>query len=141
MAQPMKKPKIEKDRFTEDGVRMFNPSLEHGVVYADGYVETKFIQAYQGREMHYRGDYTPVGYVPGQPLPPAIDEVEQENKALKDRIAQLEAGMARTQALLERLTAKPEEPPKAAEAPAPAAGKSPAVKPSEARADGERPRK
>lgn len=105
MAQVVKKPKIEKDRFTTDGVRLFNPSLPHGTVYSDGFIETKFIQEFEGRPVDYRGDGTPVGYKQGKPLPPTIDEVETENQALKDRIAQLEAGQARMVALLEKLNA------------------------------------
>lgn len=126
MAQALKKPKSERDRFTPDGVRLFNPSLEHGVVYADGYIETKFIQEYDGVETHYRGDGTPVGYVEGVPMPPPVDEVQAENKALKDRIAALEASLARIEALVPK-------PP----APAPSA----AAKPSEAIADGARSKK
>src|SRR5277367_1793418 len=105
MPQAQKKPRIERDQFTDDGVRMFNPSKEHGTVYADGSMETKFIQEYDGREVHYRGDGTPVGYTPGQPLPQPVDVVEEENKALKSRIAELEASQKRTLEILARLEA------------------------------------
>src|SRR6266436_269241 len=131
MAQAAKKPKVERDSFTPDGVRLFNPSLEHGVVYADGFIETKFIQEYQGREVHYRGDHTPVGYVEGEPMPPPVDEVQAENKALKDRIASLEAAIAR----IEALQAAPKS------VATVKGGKSAAGKPSEAPADGARPLK
>src|SRR5271163_2675508 len=105
MAQALKKARIERDRFTDDGVRLFNPTKDHGTVYADGFMEVKFIQEYEGREVHYRGDGTPVGYTPGQPLPAPVDVVEEENKALKSRIAELEASQKRTLEILARLEA------------------------------------
>ena len=123
MAQALKKPKIEKDRFTADGVRLFNASKEHGVVYCDGYLETKYIQEYEGREVHYRGDGAPVGYKEGEPLPPAIDEVQAENDALKKRISDLEAAQNETLAILRELKAGAS---KAAPAPAAAAEGAPA---------------
>lgn len=84
------KPKLQKERFAEDGTRLFNPSLPHGVVYADGYSEAKFIQEWEGREVLYQGNHLPVGHKPGQPLPRPVDEIEQENQDLHARLASLE---------------------------------------------------
>jgi hypothetical protein len=106
MVQAQKKPKVEKDKFAADGVRMFNPSKEHGVVYCDGYIEVKYIQEYEGREVHYRGDYLPVGYKEGEPLPKHAEELLDENTKLQARIAELESAQAKTNALLERLLAQ-----------------------------------
>lgn len=106
MPQLAKKPKIERDRFTEDGVRLFNPSLPHGVVYCDGYIEVKYIQAFEGREVQYRGDHAPIGYTKGVPLPKHADELLEENVSLQNRIHELEAAQSRTNALLERLSAQ-----------------------------------
>jgi hypothetical protein len=106
MAAVAKKVKIEKDRFTDDGVRLFNPSKPHGVVYSDGYVEVKYIQEYEGHEVQYRGDGAPVGYEFGVPLPKHADELLEENAALNARIKDLETSQARTNALLEQLMAK-----------------------------------
>ena len=64
MAAPQKKPRIDQDQFTEDGVRLFNPSKEHGVVYSDGFIEARFMQAHEGEEVAYRADGFPVGYTP-----------------------------------------------------------------------------
>lgn len=117
MAAAAKKPKIERDEFTPDGVRMFNASKPHGVVYCDGFIEVKFIQEYEGRELHYRGDRLPVGYVEGQPLPPAPEEISAENVALKNRIKDLEDSQRKTNELLEKLLGKVSEPKAAAVTP------------------------
>jgi hypothetical protein len=117
MAEAQKKPKIVKDEYAADGVRMFNPSLSHGVVYCDGFLEVKYIQEYEGRETHYRGDRMPVGYRPGEPLPKHADELLNENQQLRARIADLEISQKRTHELLERLSAQLAG--KAMEAPAP----------------------
>lgn len=129
MAQAQKKPKIERDRFTPDGVRLFNASKEHGVVYCDGYMEVKYIQEYEGREMHYRGDGAPVGYKEGVPLPKHADELLTENEQLHARIRDLEDSQKKTNELLARLSAQLDEkqpaptPPKVDTAPeAPARG-------------------
>lgn len=106
MASALKKLKVQRDQFTTDGVRLFNATKEHGTVYADGFIEVKFIQEYEGREIHYRGDGTPLGYKLGAPLPKFIDEVEQENRELKDRIKDLEDSQRRTNELMERLSAQ-----------------------------------
>lgn len=103
MAAALKKIKIERDRFTEDGVRLFNASKPHGVVYADGYFETKYIQEYEGKEVHYKGDGAPVGYQKGVPMPPSADELIEENTVLNARIRDLEDSQKRTNELLERL--------------------------------------
>jgi hypothetical protein len=103
MAAALKKIKIERERFTDDGVRLFNPSLPHGVVYCDGFTEVKFIQEYEGRETHYKGDGAPVGYQKGVPMPPSADELLEENTALNARIRDLEDSQKRTNELLERL--------------------------------------
>jgi hypothetical protein len=112
----VKKIKIERDRFTDDGVRLFNPTKPHGVVYADGFIEVKFIQEYEGREVHYKGDHAPVGYKHGVPLPKHADELLEENVILQNRIKDLEDSQKRTNELLERLMAQLE---KKAETPAP----------------------
>lgn len=111
MALVAKKIRIEKDRVTNDGVRLFNPTKPHGTVYSDGFIEVKYIQEHEGREVHYRGDGTPVGYVLGEPLPPAYEDVLDENASLKARIADLEASSKRTHELLERLLAQKEAAP------------------------------
>jgi hypothetical protein len=91
------------DEFCDDGkTRKLNRSKSHGVVYADGFEETKFVQNGIG----YRGDGTPVGYVPaadrGEPVVvPPVEEVLAENEQLKRQIAAL---MKRVDALE---TAKP----------------------------------
>jgi hypothetical protein len=105
----VKKIKIERDRFTDDGVRLFNPTKPHGVVYADGFIEVKFIQEYEGREVHYKGDHAPVGYQHGVPLPKHADELLEENVILQNRIKDLEDSQKRTNALLERLMAQLEK--------------------------------
>lgn len=53
-------PKVEQDRYTEDGVRMFNPTKPHGTIYADGFHEGRYTQA----GVNYRADGLPVGYTP-----------------------------------------------------------------------------
>ena len=106
MATALKKTKIQRDLFTTDGVRLFNPTKEHGTVYADGFIEVKFIQEYEGREIHYRGDGTPVGYKQGSPLPKHVDELLTENEQLQAKVRDLESAQARTNALLEQLMAK-----------------------------------
>lgn len=106
MAQALKKTKIEKDRFTPDGVRLFNATKEHGVVYADGFTEVKYIQMYEERELHYRGDGTPVGYRAGEPLPKHQDELLDENEKLQARIRDLEDSQKKTNDLMTRLLAQ-----------------------------------
>ena len=106
MATAQKKVKIERDRFTDDGVRLFNPTKPHGVVYSDGFIEVKFIQEYEGREVHYKGDGAPVGYQYGVPMPPSADELIEENSVLNARIRDLEDSQKKTNELLERLMAK-----------------------------------
>ena len=102
----VKKIKIERDRFTDDGVRLFNATRPHGVVYSDGFVEVKFIQEYEGREMHYKGDGAPVGYKYGVPLPKHADELLEENQVLQNRIRDLESAQQKTNELLAQLMAK-----------------------------------
>ena len=106
MAQAAKKPKIERDRFTEDGVRLFNASKEHGVVYCDGFLEIKYIQEYEGHEVQYRGDGAPVGYQLGVPLPKRPDELLDENQQLQARIRDLEESQKKTNELLAKLSAQ-----------------------------------
>lgn len=106
MAQAQKKVKIERDRFTPDGVRLFNATKEHGVVYCDGYMEVKYIQEYEGREIHYRGDGAPIGYKEGVPLPKHADELLTENQELQARIKDLEDSQKKTNELLARLSAQ-----------------------------------
>lgn len=119
-----KKPKIERDRFTEDGVRLFNASKEHGVIYCDGFLEAKYIQEFEGEAVMYRGDGAPIGYTKGVPMPKKADELLSENEALQARIKDLESAQQKTNELLARLSAQldAKEPPKPA--PAPAAAKA-----------------
>lgn len=109
MPQAAKKTKIERDRFTADGVRLFNATREHGTVYSDGFIAVKYIQEYEGREVHYQGDGTPVGYKMGEPLPKHADELLTENEQLQAKVKDLEAAQSRTNELLARLMAKLEE--------------------------------
>jgi hypothetical protein len=101
-----KKPKVEKDQFTEEGVRWFNASKPHGTIYADGYSEAKFLQEYQGEAILYRGDGSPVGYEKGKPMPKAREELLDENAQLQNRIRDLEESQKTTNALLARLSAQ-----------------------------------
>jgi hypothetical protein len=120
MAQVQKKAKVVPDRFLPDGTRLFNPTKPHGVVYYDaayGECPTRFVQELDGREVHYAADGRPVGYEPGKPLPPPVDEVQAENESLKSRIKDLEGQNTRILALLEKLTGEP----KPAAQPVPAA--------------------
>jgi hypothetical protein len=127
MASALKKQKIERDRFTEDGVRLFNASKEHGVIYCDGFLEAKYVQEFEGEVMMYRGDGAPVGYTKGVPMPRKADELLSENEALQARIRDLEDSQKRTNELLAKLSLQleakdPPKPvpavPKATEAPA-----------------------
>jgi len=69
--------------------------------------DPNFIQLRQkGREIHYRGDGTPVGYKQGSPLPKHVDELLTENEQLQAKVRDLESAQARTNALLEQLMAK-----------------------------------
>ncbi len=116
MGLVQKKAKIERDQFTEDGVRLFNASKPHGVVYSDGYLEVKYIQEYDGEEVHYRGDGAPCGYAKGKPLRKSAPELLTENELLHGKVRDLEAAQQRTLELLERLMAQSQ-----AKAPEPAA--------------------
>lgn len=113
MAAAAKKPKIERDRFTEDGVRLFNASKEHGVVYCDGFLDVKYIQEYEGHEVHYKGDGAPVGYQKGVPMPKHADELLSENEQLHARIRDLEDSQKKTNELLAKLSAQLEMKPTA----------------------------
>lgn len=126
MAAPAKKPKIERDRFTDDGVRLFNASKEHGVVYCDGFLEIKYIQEYEGHEVHYRGDGAPVGYQLGVPLPKRADELLDENQQLQARIRDLEESQKKTNELLAKLSAQLDAKPAVVAAAAPAPVSAPA---------------
>lgn len=106
MAAAAKKDKIERDRFTDDGVRLFNPSKPHGVIYCDGFMEAKYIQEYEGQAVQYKGDGAPVGYQKGVPMPKGASELLTENEALQARIKDLETAQATTNALLQKLTAQ-----------------------------------
>jgi hypothetical protein len=129
MALAQTKSKIDKDRFSPDGVRLFNPSKPHGVVYADGYSETKYLQEHEGRDVQYRGDGFPVGYEPGKPLPQPVDVVEAENVALKQQVAALTASNAQTQDLLKQIQAQLAAKPAAAGDAPEGAGRAGAAKP------------
>lgn len=104
MAQTAKKTKIERDQFTEDGVRLFNASKEHGTIYCDGFSEAKYVQEFEGEAVLYRGDGAPLGYRKGAPMPKRATELLSENEALHAKIKDLEESQARTTALLERLS-------------------------------------
>jgi hypothetical protein len=122
MAQALKKHKIERDQFTEDGVRLFNRSKEHGVIYCDGFMEAKYIQEYEGESVQYRGDGAPVGYKKGVPMPRKAEELLTENEALQARIRDLEDSQKRTEALLRQLVAQGAKAPEPAPAAAPTTG-------------------
>lgn len=115
------KAKTTPDEFCDDGVtRRLNKSRTYGTVYADGFEETKFVQD----NVCYRGDGTPVGYVPAAhrgltPVEPTKEELLDENEKLR---RQIETMMKRLDAL-ERDKATPAEPAPvpAAKAPKPAA--------------------
>lgn len=51
----VKKDEILPDEY-RNGVRLFNPSKPHGVIYADGFEEAKWDQ----EGILYRGDRTPI---------------------------------------------------------------------------------
>lgn len=131
----LKKPKIERDRFTEDGVRLFNITKEHGVIYADGFIEAKYLQEYEGEAILYRGDGAPIGYEHGVPMPKKAEELLTENEALQARIKDLEDSQRRTNELLEKLTRGMSEKPATA-APEPASG-TPAPKPTPSQLKGD----
>lgn len=86
------------DEFCDDGVtKKLNRSKSYGVVYADGFEETKFVQNGIG----YRGDGTPVDYVPAEKrgleaATPVVQDVIAENEQLKRQLALL---MKRLEAL------------------------------------------
>src|SRR5437764_526829 len=86
------------DEFCDDGKTLkLNRSKPHGTVYADGFEEAKFVQG----GIPYRGDGTPVGYVPAaerglEVVTPQVDEVLAENEQLKRQLAAL---MKRVEAL------------------------------------------
>jgi hypothetical protein len=81
------------DRVLE-GVRMFNPSKPHGTVYADGFFEAKYVQEFEGREVYYRGDGTPIGENPGKVIP-AVD-LARENADLKRQLEELRSKSAQS---------------------------------------------
>ena len=56
MAKKEKDPAVKPDEFTADGVRLFNPTKPHGIVYGDGKIEAAFVQ--EGVE--YKADRMPV---------------------------------------------------------------------------------
>jgi hypothetical protein len=114
MALAAKKLKVERDRFTEDGVRLFNATKEHGVIYCDGFMEGKYIQEYEGESVMYRGDGAPIGYKKGVPMPKSAPELLTENEQLQARIRDLEDSQKRTNELLTRLSAQLDAKPAAA---------------------------
>lgn len=80
---------IQKDEYTPDGKRLFNPTRPHGVIYADGFSESKFVQDGQ----HYRGDRTPIDGLKERPNdPPKVKVIEKstEEVALAKRVDNLE---------------------------------------------------
>lgn len=89
IAQAQKKVVVQPDRVV-NGVRHFNPTKPHGTVYADGFYEAKHVQEYEGKEVYYRGDGTPIGGTPEDPTPET--DLARENADLRRRVAELEAG-------------------------------------------------
>lgn len=94
--------KVTKDEFNEAGVRLFNFSKPHALIYADGHTEAKYLQDGQ----YYRGDRTPIeGMVQKPNDPPKLraievtpeevavskrmDRVETDVKELKEGVAQI----------------------------------------------------
>ena len=74
------------DEFCADGkTKKLNKSRPYGVVYADGFEETKFVQD----EICYRGDGIPVSYGKEIPNPMPIEAVLAENAELKRQLAAL----------------------------------------------------
>lgn len=92
----MQPQKILKDEYTPAGEKMFNPTKPHGTVYADGFVESKFVQDGQ----HFRGDRTPIEGAKERPNDPpkvAVVESTKEEVVLAKRVDALDAkvdGMA-----------------------------------------------
>jgi hypothetical protein len=88
MSQPQK---ILKDEYSEDGkTRLFNPSKPHGLIYADGHSEAKYLQEGQ----YYRGDRTPIAGMTQRPNDPpklAVVETTPEEVAVARRVDKLEA--------------------------------------------------
>lgn len=138
MASALKKQKIERDRFTEDGVRLFNATKEHGVIYCDGFMEAKYVQEFEGEVVMYKGDGAPVGYQKGVPMPRKADELLTENEALQARIRDLEDSQKRTNELLAKLSQQLErkDEPAAPAAPPKVSAPGPAAKATEATARG-----
>ena len=56
------KKKVEADRFTAEGVRLFNRTKPHGVIYSDG-TPLDLIGAFEQEGVRYRADGYPIGYV------------------------------------------------------------------------------
>lgn len=86
----MQPQKITKDEYTDAGVRLFNFSKPHALIYADGHSEAKYLQDGQ----YYRGDRTPIeGMVQKPNDPPNIRAVETtpEEVAVSKRVDKLEA--------------------------------------------------
>lgn len=91
MQQQKVKSLVTADRVV-DGQRQFNPSKPHGVVYADGFFEAKYVQEYEGREVYYRGDGSPIGVDPGKVTP--VADLARENAELKRALAEALAHQA-----------------------------------------------
>lgn len=92
MAQALKRKPLENPDTIINGVRQFNPSKPHGTVYADGFCETRYVQEFNGQEVSYRGDGTPIGTGPIEVIPAA--DLARENAELKERLAVLEASLS-----------------------------------------------
>lgn len=108
-------PKQEKpkpDEFCDDGLtRKLNKTKGYGIIYADGFSEAKFWQD----EIAYRGDGTPVGYVPAAkrgltPVEPTKEEVVAENEQLR---RQVQALLGRVEKLEQAQVPAPREAPHA----------------------------
>jgi hypothetical protein len=85
----MQPAKILKDEYNEAGVRLFNFSKSHALIYADGHSEAKYLQDGQ----YYRGDRTPIeGMIQKPNDPPKLRVVETtpEEVAVAKRVDKLE---------------------------------------------------
>lgn len=106
------KEKPKPDEFCDDGTtRKLNRTRPHATIYADGYSEAKYWQD----EIAYRGDGTPVGYIPAAkrgltPVEPTKEEVVAENESLR---RQVNALLSRVEKLEQRQSA-PALPPREA---------------------------
>jgi hypothetical protein len=114
----MQAQKVTKDEYTDTGIRLFNFTKPHALIYADGHSEAKYLQDGQ----YYRGDRTPIeGMIQRPNDPPKLRVVETtpEEVAVAKRVDGLEAQVKDLKAGVEQILAlltKPEEKPAKAKA-------------------------